>query len=251
MKKYSVILCGTQNSGNLGAVARLCYNFQVEGLLTVNQQCEIDIEAKRRAVDAVHYLNNILQVKTIDEIKSQFDLLIAFTGVPAGEHSIERRPLSLFSISDLLENKLGNIGLVFGPENVGLSNHDLLNCDIVVTIPMLGVVKSSRILNLSHAVCIALFELNRNSLISEGNRREKEQYHIISRDHLNYLLNYYKQILEFSWIPDKELENSLTVFNNLISRTMMTDKEAGSLVWIFRAIYKGFVDGKHPDRKDD
>jgi len=46
--------------------------------------------------------------------------------------------------------------IVFGPENIGLSNEDLTLCHLAVTIPTVGELGS---LNLSHAVAITLFTL--------------------------------------------------------------------------------------------
>ncbi|MHA1911817.1 MAG: TrmH family RNA methyltransferase, partial [Candidatus Kariarchaeaceae archaeon] len=45
MKRISIILVGSESSGNVGAIARLCANFGVKELILIKPECVIDGEA--------------------------------------------------------------------------------------------------------------------------------------------------------------------------------------------------------------
>ena len=59
--KFYIVAIEIQNSGNLGALARLCYNFQVEHLILINPKCWIDHRAYERATDGKSFLDNHLR----------------------------------------------------------------------------------------------------------------------------------------------------------------------------------------------
>lgn len=235
--KINIITVDTQTSGNIGAIARLCANFQVDKLIVVKPQCRInDKEVYKRAVDGKQYIDNIIKLEKLEDVRQYCDYLIALTGVVAKSSSI-RNPLPIFEIADKLSQfDNGSIGLVLGPENVGLSNEQLKTCDISATIPLLSDEKSNRILNISHAASIALYELNRNKIISADNQKQSGKT-LMNSSEKKYIMEYYDKITSHTILSGKiQEDDSRILFNSIISRALLNNKDGHLLMGIMRAI---------------
>ena len=156
-----VILVEPNGPLNVGSVARLCSNFDVEELRIVSPKCDIySLEAKKMALKGQKYLD---QCKIFDSLKKAIfdcDLVIATCG------RVGVRKDSLFeSCGDIFElifsfKKINNLAIIFGREDRGLTNDELLLANKTFFIPTS---KNNPSLNLSHAVSIVLYELNKSS----------------------------------------------------------------------------------------
>mgnify|MGYP002826358459 FL=1 len=69
----------------------------------------------------------------------------------------------------------GKTAYVFGPEDIGLTNQELHECDLLVTIPSW---EGYPILNLSHAVSIICYTWYAN--IHSSELRESEQQRLLN-----------------------------------------------------------------------
>ena len=128
------------------------------------------------------------------------------------------------------------MGLVLGPENAGLSNEHLKLCDISVTIPLLSDEKSNRILNISHATAIALYEVNRDKIIGADTQKQSEKT-MMSSSEKNYIMEYYDKIISHTILSGKVQEDdSRILFNSMVSRALLNNKEGHNLLGIMRAI---------------
>jgi len=169
----SVILIEPENPGNIGAVARIMKNFGFYDLRVV-RPCEINEIAYARATHAKEILDNIKIFDSFEKATKDLDMLIATTG--------KIRKVSKHVIEPWKIPKYENIGLVFGRESIGLLNEEIERCDIVVSVPT----SEYKILNLSHAVGIILYEISKsrrefkNNINFEGLNRLFEKY--ISKD---------------------------------------------------------------------
>jgi len=156
MKRVRVVLVRPQVAGNIGAVARLLENFNAGPLYLVAPQADpLSRESLQRSTHGEHRLHSAKIVPTLEQ---------ALEGVA---HTIgtSRRlgpvhqpgvllPRDLATILDEY-GRLGDVALLFGTEDNGLSREDLLTCDAVVQIPASPDYPT---LNLSHAVAICLYE---------------------------------------------------------------------------------------------
>jgi len=152
-----VVLVGTRFSGNIGAAARAMNNFGFRNLRLAEPRAEINEEARTRAIYSEAILDNAAIHETLGEALAGIDIAVGTT------RRLGRRRARFFTPPELAEELLGTaapkkIALVFGPEDTGLSNEQLDLCNRLVTIPT-GVEFDS--LNLSHAVAVILYEINR------------------------------------------------------------------------------------------
>ncbi len=230
----NIICVKIETSGNLGAIARLCANFQVNKLIVINPQCRInDKEVYQRATDGSRYIDSIIKLDTLEEAVQYNDLMIALTGVDA-EASVIRNPISIIKLTEDLNGYNSTIGLVLGPESTGLSNKHLKICDISATIPMLSNIKSERILNISHALSIVLYELTRDL------NKYSKHMELMDKNTFENILGYYDKIMDRSTLIEHKIEDARVVFKNMINRSLLSKKEAYNLQSQLRSILLGF-----------
>ena len=156
-KTIKVVLVEPAGTINIGSVARLCENFCVDELILISPRCNyLAPEAKRMAVNGVHILENAKVYKDLNSALSDCSRIIATCG--RKEHG----EIPLNSNKDALKWVLESereetIALVFGREDRGLSNEELLKANKVIS---LNTNEQYPSLNLSHAVAIILHQFN-------------------------------------------------------------------------------------------
>ena len=159
VKKNTLIVVLVEPSGpiNIGSVARLCKNFSVHQLRLVSPKCDyLNQEAKRMAVRGVNILKKAIVYEDLNSALSDCSRIIATCG------RTEHGDIPLNSNKDALcwalkSKREEKIALVFGREDRGLSNEELLKANKVIS---LNTSVDYPSLNLSHAVAIILHELS-------------------------------------------------------------------------------------------
>ena len=131
-----VILVEPSGPLNVGSVARLCSNFEVDELRIVSPKCDIfSLEAKKMALKGQKFLKHC---KVFDELQKAIfdcDLVLASCG------RIDVNKDSFFVSSDdifdwtLSFKKIHNLAIIFGREDRGLTNSELLLACLLYTSP--------------------------------------------------------------------------------------------------------------------
>lgn len=143
---------------NVGSVARLCRSYGIEDLRLVSPRCDpLGDEARLMAVKALPLLQQARRFPTLAAALADCGRVVATSGRPEGE------PLPLEDPEDALTWLLAGdpelpSALVFGREDRGLSNDELLQAGRLLQIPTPTPHGS---LNLSHAVAVVLHDLHR------------------------------------------------------------------------------------------
>ncbi|MCB0391287.1 MAG: RNA methyltransferase [Bdellovibrionales bacterium] len=167
MKIY-VVLVGTKYSRNIGACARALANMGGSQLLLIKPQCEVNIESYEAAAGAQKYLDNVQKFVNWKEYLKFYphNLRIAFTARKGDQRQLQ----PWLNFSKTLNHD--NLHFVFGPEDNGLSDSDLLQCNYPVSLPTYGEFTS---LNLSQAVLLslAIFQNQHNSQSESENKELK------------------------------------------------------------------------------
>tara|TARA_B100000579_G_scaffold120678_1_gene97124 strand:+ start:527 stop:1264 length:738 start_codon:yes stop_codon:yes gene_type:complete len=159
-KNLKVILVEPAGKINVGSVARLCENFGVKELRLVSPRCDyLATEARKMAVKGVKILEEAKVYKNLNSAISDCSRVVATCGRKEhGEIPLNSNKEALFWT---LESKRDeSIALVFGREDRGLSNEELLKANKVIS---LNTSKNYPSLNLSHAVAIVLHQFNQLS----------------------------------------------------------------------------------------
>lgn len=150
-----IILVGPKFPENIGASARIASNFGISELIVVTGE-EFDQERmlKMATHKAAHLIREMRVCATTAEAAEPFHFLVGTTARQGRHRPQDQTPREV--MAELVPVLTGNrIGLMFGPEDSGLSNEDLDLCQFASTIPTAGF--SS--LNLAQAVAIHCYEL--------------------------------------------------------------------------------------------
>ena len=163
-KTLKVVLVEPAGTINVGSVARLCENFGVNELRLVAPKCDyLAQEAKKMAVKGLKILEKAKTYKDLNSALSDCSRIIATCG--RKDHGEIPLDSNKDALSWALESeRKETIALVFGREDRGLTNEELLKANKVIS---LNTSKSYPSLNLSHAVAIVLHQFNQfNNLYS-------------------------------------------------------------------------------------
>ncbi len=155
----SIIFIGAENSGNIGAVARVMGNFGLSELILVEPKAShLNKEAIARARHSESILRKAIVAKK--DILDSFSIRIAATAKKARQSNITRSAIRLKSLPGMLyrlPEKAGKkIALMLGRESKGLTNEELEKAELIVGIECPGKHKT---LNVSHAAAIIIYEL--------------------------------------------------------------------------------------------
>lgn len=149
--QLAVVLVEPSGPLNVGSIARLCANFEVDELRLVAPRCDhLGEEARRMAVHGGRLLEQAGLFPSLSAALADCCRVVATSGRRAGE------PLPLLAPEPALRwlaQANGPCALVFGREDRGLSNDELLQAGQLLT---LGSSDAYASLNLSHAAALVL-----------------------------------------------------------------------------------------------
>ena len=222
MPSVRVVLVEPKNEGNVGAVARAMKNFGVGDLVLVNP-CPLGSEARQRAMHGADILEAARVVKDFATAIKGTDLLVGTSGVDTeSEKRFARIAVRPRELAAKVRKMDGRVALLFGREDFGLLEPELLRCDLLVTIPA---AKEYPILNLSHAVTILLYELFDAQAIKktvrEASGLEKEKLH-----------DAFVDLLEATDYPAHKRARTKIMFRRLVGRAVPSKWEFHALMGV-------------------
>jgi len=161
-----VILVGSKYAGNIGSVARAMHNMGLSRLRLAGPQCRLDEEAHRMARAGTPVLASARTFHSLHTALRGIGLVVGTTGKIGGnrEETVSPRALAPLILSHAARRKTA---IIFGPEDTGLVDDDLLRCQRLMRIPTQA---QARSINLAQAVMIVSYELYLASLECEPAR---------------------------------------------------------------------------------
>ena len=164
-----IVLSKPQLGENIGSTARAMKNFGIEKLRLISPRDGWPNEtAYAISAGADNVLNNIEVFDTLEKATQDISLLVATT---ARKRVVGTKSLDIFdAVEKTFEYSIkgGQVGFLFGPEQSGLSNDDVVQADFTVSIPLN---KDFSSLNLSQAVLLICWEWNKikmSNQLSDG-----------------------------------------------------------------------------------
>jgi len=227
LDNFSVVLVGPKYEGNVGSVARLMKNFGFSSLVLVNPP-ELDSEARAMAMHGRDVLEKAVTLKSFSELEEKFDVLVATSSVVANDKNHLRTPVLPEHLAGSKEVR-GRIALIFGREDIGLSNGEIEACDLLLHIPSNPAYPT---LNLSHSVGILLYELSKDVWLGRLKRKKKLQE--LSGVEKNVLLEKFSALADVVYDRDFDRKLAKKTFRQLVSRAFMSSGEASTLIGVIR-----------------
>jgi TrmH family RNA methyltransferase len=229
--KLDIILVEPKIGGNIGAIARLCHNFRVDKLVLISPQIDHNNdEARQRAKHSHHYLENAEIFDSLEAIRNKYTVLVGTSAKAGRTYNVRRQPVYPWELEEMLTITEGTIGIVFGREDRGLSNEELLSCDFLVNIP---VPSDFRVMNISHAVAVVLYEIWKLLFRIETRLSNEKSSSNVERE---ILFDTFREIVEM--LPYEEHRKPIVKhsFKTMINRSFSTSEEIHSLIGLFKAI---------------
>lgn len=223
-----IVFVECETPGNIGFLARTMANFGLKNLVLINPPT-LTNEAFYQATHGKYIVENAKIFPTLDEFyqSQRIDFKVASTGMAGGSYNLSRIPLKPEELGKSL-NVSNKIAILFGREGNGLTNNEIEDCDICVSIPT---DPTYPIMNISHAAAIIFYELFKNKHdfgvkgLEESTDLEKE-----------YLLKDMYDLINSLDIPEHKKKNGFKSFKNIISRAFITGREAHTLKGILRRL---------------
>ena len=157
---------------NIGASARAMKTMGFKNLRLINPPPDFLEKARILAHGSSDILQKAEVFTSFDTATSGFDLLIATS---SKKRRTNEEYVQVDELKDLLLQKqshLIKVGLIFGSEESGLSNHEIKKCDVVSSIP---IAQSYPSLNLSQAVMIYAYILSGLGRLADPTDAEKAE----------------------------------------------------------------------------
>jgi tRNA/rRNA methyltransferase len=155
LDNFAFVLVSPKASGNVGAAARALKNMGFADLRLVAPR---DYDPRAAAAMAVHAEDVLERARIYPDLVAALDDRTLSVGTTArgGPYRSETRALREVSPSLIAEGIANRVAMVFGPEDFGLSNLEIAQCQRLITIPTAAAYPS---LNLAQAVIVVAYEL--------------------------------------------------------------------------------------------
>ena len=223
-----VILVEPEHEGNIGSIARAMKNFGFHDLWVVNPKTEIGLQAKAYASHGADTLRKLKTAKTIEEAIEGCNRVVGTTAISGHKSSnVLRTSLSPERYARTTKST-ERIGLIFGRESRGLSNKELETCDSLITIPAS---REYGTLNVAMACTIILYELYKHT------RRDQESIELVDSQTRRRLIQHFGKLTESIRTPAHRNRLAVRAFRNLLSRGLISKREALLLTGIIRRAY--------------
>ena len=229
----TVVLVEPNGPMNVGSIARLCSNFGVSELRIVSPQCDIfSLEARKMALKGQCYIDNCKIFNSIEQAIFDCDLVLATCGRIDLSNDIECESPDEISkwISSFVE--INNLGILFGREDRGLSNNELLFAHKIFNIKTSQNYPS---LNLSHAVSIILYELNKSS--TNNLKKDLKVFNLASSKQIYESFNEIEEMLiRTGYLLEHTAFSKISKFKRFILKANTTSYELNVLRGIVHQI---------------
>ncbi|MGZ4944210.1 MAG: RNA methyltransferase [Halobacteriota archaeon] len=209
---------------NVGAVARVMKNFGFSTLVLVNS-CSLGDEARAMASHAQDVLKAAQHV-TLEHVFETSNLVIGTTGITSGSSKL-RAPYPLAALGSNLSTTGGVASILFGPEDQGLPNAVLQQCDMIINI---RTSPEYPVMNLSHAVAVILYMLS--SAKTDSRRERAAATHV----ELSGLLQHTSEVLEAIEFPAHKRKRVLTNLRRIYGRSALDSREVQMLRGVLHRI---------------
>jgi tRNA/rRNA methyltransferase len=244
----TLILYQTENSENLGSIARAASNFDFHDILLIDPKC--DITSKSRWL-AKHGLPTLEGMKIAQpSVLKEFDILVATHGRNSTGYNLVRAPITPRDVSERLAEidlEKTKIGILFGPEGEGLSKAMLSSAHIVCAIPTS---RDNPSMNLAQSVTVFLYEL---SMLTGRQNKITLPYRPMNREEHDALLRNIDETIDaMHWKTTKSKETQRIVWRHMVGRSFLTKRECFALMGYLKSVLHatGKLKGK-PRKKWD
>jgi TrmH family RNA methyltransferase len=227
--RVRIVLVRPETPANIGAVARIIGNTDLEGLDLVAPGDWRTVECWRTAWGAPEVLEHARVHADLSAALGGVALAVAFSGKRDRDAARDDVREAAQRVAELAPGEIA--ALVFGPETAGLTRAEMALCGRRAVIPTSPRQPS---LNLSHAVMIAAYEVfragkSRGETARRATHGEKEAMLALLRDGL----------LELRALVPNDADRYFLAWRNMFQRADLSPKEVRMLAHAARRMKVG------------
>jgi TrmH family RNA methyltransferase len=222
-----LVIVEPEGAYNVGFIARLVKNFEVDEFYIVNPKCDLE-EAKKFSARGIEVLEKKAKiVSSFDDAIKDADIKIATSSIADNKGDLIRKSIRPWDLEKFIGNDK-RTALIFGRESVGLTREEIMKSDFLLFIPANP---EYPVLNLSHAVSIVLYEIWRI--------KSKSSTSSISADVIKLIEKYSRDIIELimETKSEEEIEKIKILFRRVLLKGVNDNEEGMALVRLLRKIY--------------
>jgi tRNA/rRNA methyltransferase len=234
----SIILIAPQMGENIGSAARVMLNFGVTDLRIVNPR---DGWPNPKAVDMAKSARQVIDnARIFTSLKdASFDIhrIYAATARPRDMVKTVITPRKCAEEVHKNSNNGEKCALMFGPEQSGLDNDDIVLADAIVTIPVAPLYTS---LNLAQAVSILCYEWFSENDATPKETLELGKYGSASKQDIAAMFESLEQELDksdFFKVADKRPKMVRNI-RNIFIRANLTDQDVRTIRGLIKSLTK-------------
>jgi TrmH family RNA methyltransferase len=225
LNSISILLVRPRYHENIGSVARVMKNMELNRLIVVEGSSPLHRDAYKLASGAEDILERAEEFPNLKEAISEMGCVVGMTSRAGKERGPLLTPKNIMEKLISISEK-NSIGLVFGSEKEGLTNEELSLCHLYVRIPSADSFPS---LNLAQAVMVLCYELFQSSTTIQ-----QETSPLASSDHLERMFEHMERTLgAIEFLDAKHPERIMRVLRKIFGRSQMDERE----VQIFQGIW--------------
>ncbi|MCX8196460.1 MAG: rRNA methylase [Acidilobaceae archaeon] len=227
MERLRLVLVGTEGAVNLGMIARLVENFDVEELYLVKPTASLQ-EAEQYAARSARKLREAKVKERLEEALEGTSLSLCTSSL-ASASDVLRSAISPEEAAIIARETPGTVALVMGRESVGLTRDELKLCTLLVTI---GASPHYPVLNLTNATAILLYELFKTRGVPHHERVPPDPKLV------GLIEKYARGIAELLIADQRRAEEVALSFRKLAAKNIMDRVEAENVLLLLSRAYR-------------
>jgi len=223
--RFRVVLVEPEKEGNIGSIARSMRNFGLTDLCLVSPKTSVEDEAYRYATKGKEILKKARIVKTLSDALRGIDRIVGTTAIAGtSSRNILRLVIDPSQLASRVAATSGSIALLFGRESTGLSNRELQQCDIIVSIPGS---EDYNVLNVATAASIVFYELHKV-------RQMRPQSLEPSQLSIDRLVSVFRELADVADLPPHRKRLADRAFRNVLAKSIISRREVSLITGVLR-----------------
>ncbi|ATC99479.1 tRNA (cytosine(32)/uridine(32)-2'-O)-methyltransferase TrmJ [Pseudoalteromonas spongiae] len=239
LDKIRIVLVNTSHTGNIGSVARAMKTMGFSKLYLVDPVNPVDSHASALAAGATDVLGNAVVVDTLQEAIADCNTVI---GTSARSRTLSWPMVNPVECGEKLlagTEQEGDVALVFGRENSGLTNEELQLCNFHVCIAANPEYSS---LNLAMAVQTLCYETRMRYLAKGEQQIEQDDAVYPSSEQMELFYQHLEKTLsDTGFIIKQHPGQVMTKLRRLFNRARPEEQELNILRGILTSIDKSVM----------
>lgn len=223
--RFRVVLVQPEKEGNIGSIARSMRNFGLTDLCIVSPMTPVGDEAYRYATKGREILRRARIVETLSDALIGIDLVVGTTAiVGTSSRNILRLVIDPSQLASRVAGTTRPVALLLGRESTGLSNRELQECDIIVSIPGS---EEYNVLNVATAASIVFYELYKV-------RRMRSRSLEPSPLSIDRLVSVFNQLADVADLPSHKKRLADRAFRNVLAKSIISRREVSLIMGVLR-----------------